>query len=63
MVWSTGVKSLDFIKDLKLPHEQTGRILTNSKLQVLDNPSIYAIGDCALMEDKPYPPIAQVADQ
>ena len=63
MVWSTGVKSLDFIKELKLPHDKTGRILTNSKLQVLDNPNIYAIGDCGIIENKPYPPIAQVADQ
>lgn len=63
MVWSTGVASLDFIKTLELPHDPTGRILTNGKLQVEGNPSVYSIGDCAVIENQFYPPIAQVADQ
>ena len=63
MVWSTGVASLDFIKELQLPHNQVGRIITNGKLQVSQHPDVYSIGDCAVIENKPYPTIAQVAAQ
>lgn len=63
MVWSTGVASLDFIKGLDLPHNNQGRILTDRKLQVLNHPGIYSIGDCAVIEDLVYPTIAQVANQ
>jgi NADH dehydrogenase FAD-containing subunit len=36
MVWSTGVQTLPFIKELDCPHDEpSGRLLTNDKLQVI----------------------------
>ena len=58
MVWSTGVASLDFIKELELPHNNQGRIITDGKLQVLNQPDVYSIGDCAVIENLTYPTIA-----
>lgn len=64
MVWSTGVESLDFIKELNCPHDEvSGRILTDSKLRVIGEKDVYSIGDCAMIENQFYPPTAQVADQ
>jgi NADH dehydrogenase FAD-containing subunit len=63
MVWSTGVESLDFIKELDCPHDPiSGRILIDSKLKIKNQKDVYSIGDCAMIEDQFYPPTAQVAD-
>lgn len=63
-MWSTGVETLPFVKKLDIPKdERTGRILTDNKLRVKGYKDVYSIGDCAIIEDKFYPPIAQVADQ
>lgn len=63
MVWSTGVEPLPFIKELDVPHDQTGRILIDPKLNVPNCPGVYSMGDCAVSESKFLPPVAQVADQ
>lgn len=49
-------------------HEKSGAIITNAKLQARDPndkpiPDIYALGDCALLENTAYPATAQVASQ
>jgi NADH:ubiquinone reductase (non-electrogenic) len=58
MVWSTGVKSLDFIKDLDLQHDRNQRILVNGRLQIPGYPYCYALGDCAVIENNALPPVA-----
>lgn len=63
MVWSTGVESIPFVKNLDLEQDVNGRIYIDDRLQVRDHPDVYAMGDCAIIEDKPYPPVAQVANQ
>ena len=35
---------------------QSGRVLTNNQLQVIEHPQIFASGDCALIETDPRPP-------
>eukprot|EP01063_Lacrimia_lanifica_P037607 TRINITY_DN7776_c0_g2_i2.p1 TRINITY_DN7776_c0_g2~~TRINITY_DN7776_c0_g2_i2.p1 ORF type:complete len:480 (+),score=178.29 TRINITY_DN7776_c0_g2_i2:54-1493(+) len=63
MVWSAGLQPVKFANALDLPKGPTGRILTDETLKVKGEDSIYAFGDCAVMEDRPLPPIAQAAAQ
>lgn len=63
MVWSTGVKSMDFVRNLDLPHSESQRIVTDARLKVHGTPNVYSMGDCAIIEDNALPPIAQVANQ
>ena len=59
MVWSTGVESLDFIRELNCPHdEMSGRIMIDQKLRVKGEKDVYSIGDCAMIENQFYPPTA-----
>ena len=61
-VWSTGNKELDFVKNLDLQLDR-GRILVDNCLRVLGKESVYAIGDCARIQDLPLAMLAQVANQ
>ncbi|CAH1801948.1 unnamed protein product [Owenia fusiformis] len=65
VVWSTGLSSRPFTKQLDLPKNGRGQILTDSYLHVLGDKSksIYAIGDCADVEDFTLPCTAQVAER
>jgi len=61
LVWSTGVETLPFIKRLNCTKdEKSGRVLTDRKLRIkgLEDKNVYSIGDCAMIENQPYPPIA-----
>ena len=59
MVWSTGVETLPFVKRMDVPKdERTGRILTDDRLRVKGMKNVYSIGDCAMIENQFYPPIA-----
>ncbi|CAN0315688.1 unnamed protein product, partial [Hapterophycus canaliculatus] len=40
-----------------------GRLVTDDWLRVLGAPSVFALGDCAVISDKPLPQTAQVASQ
>jgi NADH dehydrogenase len=71
-VWSTGLMMNPFVAnalDGKVKRDQrTGGIVTNDKMQiqrcdgsVIEN--VFALGDCASIEDHPYPATAQVANQ
>jgi NADH dehydrogenase len=71
-VWSTGLMMNPFVEKALAGkvkrHSKTGSILTNERLQVKrdDNsliPNVYALGDCAILEDTSYPATAQVASQ
>ncbi|KTD09197.1 respiratory NADH dehydrogenase 2/cupric reductase [Legionella gratiana] len=67
-VWAAGVKAPEFLATLDgLAVDNLNRIVINSKLQTMNDESIFAIGDCAQVIDvatgKPVPPRAQAAHQ
>jgi NADH:ubiquinone reductase (non-electrogenic) len=63
VVWSTGIGPTVFVQSLDLPKDTRGRLLTDPLLRVVNLESIYAIGDCAQIENLQLPPTAQVAQQ
>lgn len=67
-VWAAGVKAPDAIAGLQgLEHSRSGQIVVRPSLQVGDDHSLFAIGDCASLtpagSERPLPPTAQVARQ
>jgi len=63
LVWTGGVKSHFFVKELQLPHNGQDQILTNDFLEVSGQEgSIYAMGDCAGIVGLSLPPTAAVAN-
>jgi NADH:ubiquinone reductase (non-electrogenic) len=63
LVWATGNAPTAFVKGLDLHKDGAGRILVGPDLKVKGEESIYALGDCSLIEGKPLPATAQVAEQ
>lgn len=66
VLWTIGNEVNPVIKNLSLPKNTRGQILTKSTLQVRDYPEIFALGDLAEVEDesgKKLPTTAQVAIQ
>lgn len=68
MVWAAGVKVAEmFGQRLGLQVNRNNQVLIGSSLQTLDDPAIFAIGDCSSLSStpggKPLPPTAQVATQ
>jgi NADH:ubiquinone reductase (non-electrogenic) len=63
LVWATGNAPTDFVKGLDLPKDGAGRLLVGPDLRVKGEESIYALGDCSIMEGAPLPATAQVAEQ
>ena len=65
VVWSTGLSPRRFTQDLKFPKDKYGHVITDEKLQVKDAPAntIFALGDCAYIENLPLPSTAQVAER
>lgn len=65
MVWSAGVKPTLLIGQLPLPRHKRGGVITKRDFSVLDQPGVWALGDCAAvpMDDKGgiYPATAQHA--
>jgi NADH dehydrogenase len=65
IIWSTGVAPSKLIANLPCEHDRGHRIVSNSYLEVVGYPGVYALGDCASITDpntgKPYPPTAQHA--
>ena len=74
-VWSTGNTGLEAVTRLGLPsrscltavqHHCTtvlcrqGRVLTDSRLRVPSQPDVFALGDCAVIEERPLAQLAQV---
>jgi len=62
-VWSTGIGPTELARALPFPKDRGFRILTDEYFRVHGTESIYAIGDCALIEGKNFPATAQVAQQ
>ena len=63
LVWATGNAPTDFVKGLDLPKDRAGRLLIGPDLRVKGEESIYALGDCSSIEEKPLPATGQVAEQ
>jgi NADH dehydrogenase len=66
LIWAGGNKPNPLISQLACKHDKSGRIMTDSYLQVEDyNDSVFALGDCASVLDpitnRPCPPTAQHA--
>ncbi|APX93788.1 FAD-dependent oxidoreductase [Halomonas sp. 1513] len=65
-VWAAGIKAPPFLSELGLATERNHQIKVNAELQSLDDPRIFAFGDCASCpqaDGKPVPPRAQAAHQ
>tara|TARA_Y100001968_G_scaffold330735_1_gene383416 strand:+ start:9908 stop:12109 length:2202 start_codon:yes stop_codon:yes gene_type:complete len=56
IVLCTGSRVPDWLQQTYLPKDQTGRILTYQTLQVINHPSYFAVGDCAVVEGFQRPP-------
>lgn len=63
IVWSTGNGPNAFVKSLPFPKDRAGRLLTDRYLRVLNATDIFALGDCATLQDYTQPATAQVAMQ
>ncbi|MEI6179852.1 MAG: NAD(P)/FAD-dependent oxidoreductase [Chloroflexales bacterium] len=51
LVWAAGVKGPDLLRESGLPVDATGHVRTDRYLRVLENPLIFAAGDCAAIPD------------
>jgi NADH:ubiquinone reductase (H+-translocating) len=47
VIWATGIMVNPVLKGVALPKDQHGAIRVNEYLQLLDHPTIFALGDCA----------------
>lgn len=65
VVWSGGIAPRQFVKDLDVPKNKQGQIVTDRYLHVLgdESKSVFALGDCADIQDMPLPCTAQVAER
>lgn len=63
MVWATGNAPTAFVKNLSLPKDGAGRLLVGADLRVKGEESIYAMGDCSVIEGGALPATGQVAEQ
>lgn len=65
-IWTAGTATHPLIQNLPIPAEhrdQRGRLQVTPTLQLPDYPEVFAGGDCAVVEENPLPPTAQVAYQ
>ncbi|WP_341675771.1 NAD(P)/FAD-dependent oxidoreductase [Niveibacterium sp. SC-1] len=67
-VWAAGIKAPDFLTQLGLQTNRANQILVERNLQTVDDPAIFALGDCAAcpIDDSGMgfvPPRAQAAHQ
>ena len=68
VVWAAGVKAAPFLADLGLAVNPLNQVKVDDRLRSLDDPDIYALGDCAAAawaghEGRNVPPRAQAAHQ
>ncbi|SDO00788.1 NAD(P)/FAD-dependent oxidoreductase [Vreelandella arcis] len=65
-VWAAGIKAPPFLAELGLSTNKKNQIKVAKTLQSIDDPTIFALGDCAECpqgEDSSVPPRAQAAHQ
>src|SRR5262249_21554087 len=67
VIWTGGIKVNPALQGVALPQDQHGVLQVNSHLQVLDHPTIFALGDCAAVPTPDgrgyYAPTAQNASR
>ena len=65
VIWAAGIRPVAVVESLPCQKAKDGRIIVNQYLQVPGEHGVYAIGDCAYLEErnsnKPYPPTFQTA--
>ena len=47
VIWTGGIKVNPVLQRVDLPRSKHGSLLVNKQLQVVDHPTIFALGDCA----------------
>lgn len=60
LIWAVGAGSLDLFRDSGLPLDDRGFVLTRPTLQTAGDERIFAVGDCATLQDWPATPKAGV---
>ena len=63
LLWSTGNGPTPFISALPFPKSRRQRLIVDDHFRVPGTDGVYAIGDCAAIQDTPLPETAQVAQQ
>ncbi len=51
IIWATGVKAPEVVSSMSTDHGKGGSLAVDSYLQVKGRPGVYAVGDCAHVED------------
>lgn len=65
-IWTTGTATNPLIKSISLPADaldKHGQLLVTPTLQIPAFPEVFAAGDCAAVQPKPLPSVAQIAYQ
>lgn len=57
-LWTAGIQPVELVQQLHAEKDKSGRLKLNKHYQLLDDPSIFVVGDCAAL---PFAPSAQVA--
>ena len=60
LIWAAGAGSLGVFRDSGLPLDERGFVLTRATLQTVGDDRIFAVGDCATLQDWPATPKAGV---
>ena len=60
LIWAVGAGSLDLFGDSGLPLDDQGFVLTRPTLQTVGDERVFAVGDCATLQDWPATPKAGV---
>ncbi len=63
LLWSTGNGPTPFVQRVQLPKDERGRILVDEHFCVKGYDTIYALGDCSVIDGAPLPATSQVAQQ
>jgi NADH dehydrogenase FAD-containing subunit len=62
-IWSAGIQPTELVQNSAFAKDCRGRIVVNSRLQVVGHQDIFGLGDCSFIPEKEYPTTAQVAQQ
>lgn len=63
LLWSTGNAPTRLVRELALPKDDRDRLIIDEHFRVKGSTSIYAMGDCCVLEAAPLPATSQVAQQ
>jgi NADH:ubiquinone reductase (non-electrogenic) len=63
LLWSTGNGPTEFVKNVPLPRDPKNRLIIDRFFRVRGHTSIYALGDCSVIDEQPLAATSQVAQQ